>query len=202
MNWPIHAALRSGQFERTVVSTDDVEIAKIAVQAGAEIPFMRDTKLSDDMTGTSPVIVDAIRQLNLPSDTIVACIYPTAVFLTEDIVEQGVRLISTSKAKWAFTVCEFPAPIQRAYMETDEGLRPVNCEAMPKRSQDLLPRFFDAGQIYFARASTWLAPDAHTWDGAAGITLPWSRCVDIDTAEDWNMAEMLFAHQREQVPPT
>lgn len=177
------------------MSTDDVEIAKIAAQAGAEIPFVRDAKLSDDLTGTSPVIADAIRQLKLSHDTIVACIYPTAVFLTESIIDEGIRRLSTSNQKWVFTVCEFPAPIQRAYMETKGGLRPINREAMLMRSQDLPPRFFDAGQLYLARASTWLTPDAHTWDGAEGLKLPLSRCVDIDTVEDWHVAELLFAHQ-------
>ncbi|WP_442886718.1 cytidylyltransferase domain-containing protein, partial [Arsukibacterium sp.] len=50
--YPIRAALESGVVDKVVVSTDDHEIADIARQHGAEVPFMRDSQLADDHTGT------------------------------------------------------------------------------------------------------------------------------------------------------
>ena len=192
ISWPIRTAMESNVFDRLIVSTDDPEIAKVAREAGAETPFMRDAALSDDMTGTSAVIVDAIVRLDLPDDAIIACIYPTAVFLEASDLNSGVEKLVNSDLAWVFTVCEFSSPIQRAYRRTDAGLFPVNRDAMPCRSQDLDPHYYDAGQVYFAQAATWKTPGAHVWDGADGIILPGDRCIDIDTEEDWQFAVKLF----------
>ena len=190
MGWPISVARDSGHFDRIVVSTDNEELAGIARAEGAETPFMRDAALADDHSDTSVVVQDAIRRLNLSNDTIVACIYPTAAFLTADDLRTGFERLEGSE--WVFTVGKFPAPIQRAYAISDGVLLPVDRAAMPLRSQDLGVRYYDAGQFYLARAETWTKPDARVWDGAASVVLPRHRCVDIDTEEDWAFAEKLF----------
>lgn len=81
--WSIEAALRSACFDRIIVSTDDAEIASVAKNYGAEAPFMRPPELSDDHTGTIPVIAHAINWQNdqaTPVDEI-CCVYATAPFI-------------------------------------------------------------------------------------------------------------------------
>jgi pseudaminic acid cytidylyltransferase len=192
IGWPIAAALSSGLFDRMVVSTDDAEIAKVANALGAETPFLRDAALSDDYAGTTEVVRDAVTRLGLSDDIAVCCIYPTALFVMGADLAQGLNRLQAG-ADWVLSVGKYPTPIDRAYRFDGETLVPRQLEMMPKRSQDLEPAYFDAGQFYWARAARWLDPSARIWDGAAGVILPPERAVDIDTLDDWARAERLAA---------
>lgn len=193
IGWPIGAALQSGLFARVVVSTDDAEIAAAARATGAEVPFTREAGLADDHTGTTEVIRDAVTRLDLPDDTPVCCIYATAFFVTAADLAQGFARLQDG-ADWALSLGEYRTPIQRAYRQLGAGrVAAFAPDEMPKRSQDLEPAFFDAGQFYWARAGQWRDPAARVWDGAAGVVLPPERCIDIDTPADWDLAERMFA---------
>lgn len=193
IGWPIRAALNSGQFSRVIVTTDDLEIASVCENLGAEIPFLRDASLADDFTGTTDVIRDAVLKLNLAADVPVCCIYPTALFLRARDLELGAKQLTPS-VNWVLSLGEYPTPIDRAYrMVNSSGeVAARQPEKMPARSQDLETAYFDAGQFYWARASTWSDLNARVWDGAASVVLPADRCIDIDTAEDWRRAEQQF----------
>jgi N-acylneuraminate cytidylyltransferase len=185
--WPIAAALQV--FDRVVVSTDDDEIAAVARAAGADVPFARDADLADDHTGTTEVIADAVKRLGLEPDSPVACIYPTAMLIQPDDLRDGLKKLQA--ATWVLSLGEYRTPIQRAYQKTDTGFAALDPVSMPKRSQDLDPAYFDAGQFYLACAATWTTPGARVWDGAAGVILPETRAVDVDTPEDWARAERM-----------
>lgn len=194
IGWPISAAAASGLFTRIVVTTDDIEIAKVAESLGAEAPFRRDAILADDYTGTTEVIRDAVDRLGLAPDVAVCCIYPTALLITASDIIEGYSLLSEG-ANWVVSVGEYTTPIDRAYKMEGGKLVPRQPDMMPKRSQDLSPAFFDAGQFYWGRAKCWSDPDARVWDGAAGVVLPAERAVDIDTLDDWARAEQLATLQ-------
>jgi N-acylneuraminate cytidylyltransferase len=191
LGWPISVAQESGLFDKIVVSTDDPEIAQIAQQLGATVPFMRAAELSDDFTNTTDVIRDTVARMSLSPQVPVCCIYPTALFLDQADLCSGQEKLQAG-AKWVFTVGQYPTPIDRAYRRDGQSLVPRAPEMMSKRSQDLAPAYFDAGQFYWAKAQTWLDPKAHVWDGADGVELPLDRAIDIDTPADWDRAEQLF----------
>ena len=195
IGWPIAAARASGLFDRIVVTTDDPEIAKTAQALGAEAPFLRDPALSDDYTGTTEVIRDAVARLGLPAETPVCCIYATALLLSHEALQEGAAHLQDG-ATWVLSVGRYATPIERAYRLRDGELRPDRPEAMPMRSQDLEPAYFDVGQFYWARAKTWADPAARVWDGAAGVEIAPERAVDIDTPDDWARAEQMFAALR------
>lgn len=196
ISWPVNAARKSALFDRIVVSTDSPEIAAIVQSHGGEVPFLRDAGLADDHTGTTEVIRDAVGRLNLPAEAIVCCIYPTAVMLEPDDLRAGLAQLRESNTDWVLSVGHHRSAIQRAYRMTAGVLTPFDRAMMEQRSQDLEPAYFDAGQFYFARAATWANPDARVWDSAAPVILPADRCVDIDTEEDWHLAEKIFASQQ------
>lgn len=195
--WPINAAMASGQFARIVVSTDDQEIADTAKGCGAEIPFLRDASLADDYTGTTEVIRNAVARLSLKPDTPVCCIYATALFLSSEDLVKGYELLKNG-ATWSMSVAEYPTPIDRAYRRDGVRLIPRDPSKMPMRSQDLTPAYFDVGQFYWAKAETWLDPNAVVWDGTAGVDIPALRAVDIDNESDWERAEFLMSHLQDQ----
>ncbi|GAB3443567.1 pseudaminic acid cytidylyltransferase [Massilia solisilvae] len=193
--WSIEAALQSGCFDRVVVSTDDAEIAEVARQYGAQVPFMRPPELSDDHTGTSAVVAHAVRWMadegQAPAE--VCCIYATAPFVQADDLRRGLRILSDSGADYAFSVTTYAFPIQRAIRVTaNKRVEMFEPAHFTTRSQDLEEAWHDAGQFYWGRAEAWLAHKPVFSQDAAPVPLPRHRVQDIDTPEDWERAEWMM----------
>ena len=193
--WSIEAARASELFDHIIVSTDDAKIAEVAKANGAEVPFMRPTALSDDHTGTSPVVAHAIEwcsaQGQMPDQ--VCCIYATAPFATAADLGRGLQALTDTGSDFALSVTSYAFPIQRAIKLTPgcriEMFQPDNFSI---RSQDLEEAFHDAGQFYWGRAEAWLTETIILGPNSVAIQIPRYRVQDIDTVEDWISAEYLF----------
>jgi pseudaminic acid cytidylyltransferase len=194
--WSIEAATASGLFDRIVVSTDDYEIAEVAKAYGAEVPFMRPSKLSDDYTVTASVISHAIdwHQAQGVIPEIVCCIYATAPFISEIDLERGLKILTEeTKLNFAFSVTSYAFPIQRAIKLNKEGrVEMFQNEYYYTRSQDLEEAYHDAGQFYWGRREAWLNEKSFFTIDSAPVILPRHRVQDIDTLEDWALAELMF----------
>ena len=200
--WSIEAALASGCFEKIIVSTDDSEIADVARAAGADVPFLRPAELSDDHTGTIPVIRHAIEMMRAGgfSAELTCCIYATAPFLMPTDIIAGRDALLRENCDFAFAVTRYPFPIQRAISVTrDNRIKMFDPSMYSKRSQDLEESWHDAGQFYWGRSVAWLAQGDLFANNSAPIILPRHRVEDIDTEEDWSRAEWLFRAQSAQV---
>ena len=193
--WSIEAALQSGCFDKIVVSTDDAEIAQVARQCGAQVPFMRPAELSDDHTGTTAVMAHAIDRLaeqGQPPEQ-VCCLYATAPFVSADDLRRGLTVLTETGGDYAFSVTSYAFPIQRAIRVTPAGrVAMFNSEHFDTRSQDLEEAYHDAGQFYWGRASSWLTGKVIFGADSVAVLLPRHRVQDIDTEEDWQRAEYLF----------
>lgn len=193
--WSIRAATLSKCFDRIIVSTDDAEVAQVAQVHGAEVPFMRPLELSDDHTGTIPVIAHAIQWQNAQGTTAsqVCCIYATAPFVHASDLQRGLHTLLETGADYAFSVTSYAFPIQRAIRITPEQriemFQPEHCAT---RSQDLEEAWHDAGQFYWGQAEAWLAHKPLFSLAGAPVPLPRHRVQDIDTPEDWERAEWMF----------
>ena len=193
--WSIEAALHSDCFDEVIVSTDDDEIAAIAREYGATTPFIRPDKLSDDYTGTIPVIRHAIEWFNTNDATVTesCCIYATAPFVRTEDICAGLDTMLTTSSDYTFSVTSYPFPIQRAIkLTTDQHVEMFNPEYFNSRSQDLAEAYHDAGQFYWGQANAWLAEKAIFSAQSTSIILPRHRVQDIDTPEDWLRAELMF----------
>jgi len=193
--WAIEAARASGCFDKIIVSTDDREIADIAQKWGAEVPFMRPPTLSDDYTGTIPVIRHAIHWLDANEIKVgyACCIYATAPFLKAQDLQAGWGLISGSEYDYAFSVTSYAFSIQRAIRITEQGcIAMFNPQHFKTRSQDLEEAWHDAGQFYWGTAGAWCEERTIFGEGSVPVKLPRHRVQDIDTPEDWIRAEWLF----------
>ncbi|MFG0462312.1 pseudaminic acid cytidylyltransferase [Pseudomonas sp. yb_1] len=193
--WSIEAALASGCFDKVIVSTDDQEIANVAREWGADVPFMRPAELADDYAGTLPVIkqaVQAMSRLGMDAEH-VCCIYATAPFVSADALREGLRTLENSGASYAFSVTSYAFPIQRSVRLDSQGrVSMFHPEHSLTRSQDLEEAFHDAGQFYWGRGAAWLAEAPIFSSDAAAVVLPRYRVQDIDTLEDWLRAELMF----------
>lgn len=199
--WSIQAALDSRCFDELIVSTDDEEIATLARALGAQTPFLRPANLADEHTGTTAVVAHAVQWMveagRAPEH--VCCIYATAPFVQAADLQRGLQLLQQAQADYALSVTSFPAPIQRALRITPRGrVEMMQPEHMQTRSQDLEPAWHDAAQFYWGRAQAWLEQQPVFGAASVPVVLPRHRVQDIDTAEDWAVAEAMFMARRDQ----
>ena len=193
--WSIRAAQASACFDRIIVSTDDDEIADVAKAYGAEVQFVRPAALSDDHTGTIPVVAHAIAWHNTHAYTVsdACCIYATAPFVQPSDIAYGYEVLQNSGADYAFSVTSYAFPIQRAIRITSQQrVEMFQPEHFNTRSQDLEEAWHDAGQFYWGCARDWLAHQPVFTAAAAPVPIPRYRVQDIDTPEDWERAEWML----------
>jgi N-acylneuraminate cytidylyltransferase len=192
--WSIEAALNAKVFDHIIVSTDDVEIAQMAKEWGAEVPFMRPKELSDDYTATTAVIAHATKTAKeLGWDVnAVCCIYATAPFVISADIVTGLSALSEGGWDYVFSVTDFAAPIFRSFKKTKEGgVEMFFPEHFTTRSQDLPEALHDAGQFYWGRPESWLEGKKIFDRHSKPIFIPRWRVQDIDTQEDWDRAQVL-----------
>ena len=190
----IQTAISAGLFQRIVVSTDDDEIAAIAIAGGAEVPFRRPIELAENKVTTIQVVAHAIAEMDnskIPLDR-VCCLYPCTPLLTATDLVAGLECLIRSGSHFSFPIAEHPSPIQRALERLDSGnvnpIFPVN-ESMP--SQNFPVGWYDAGQFYWGHWQSWLN-EASVHSNAAGHPIPRWRAIDIDNEKDWEFAELVF----------
>ncbi len=192
--YSIDVALRSKLFDKVIVSTDNEEIAKVAIKYGADIPFIRPKELSDDFTGTGAVINHAIEYLKQNGEEFdfVCTIYATAPLLDEKYLIEGFEKLQNSNAKMAFSCTSMPFPIQRTFKITqNERCKMFWPENFIKRSQDLEVAYQDAGQFYWENLHI-KSDDITFGKDSIPIVLPRHLVQDIDTLEDWARAEFMY----------
>ncbi|MFB2649024.1 pseudaminic acid cytidylyltransferase [Shewanella mangrovisoli] len=195
--WSILAAQNAGCFERIIVSTDDVEIAAVAQEYGAEVPFIRPAEFANDYATTAEVISHAVKWLSqqgkMPER--VCCLYATAPFVEPDDLRQGLALLTVdNQCQFAFSATRFGFPIQRAIkLDASGQVSMFHPEHLFTRSQDLEEAYHDAGQFYWGKTSAWLTKEPIFAANSKVVLLPSFRVQDIDTPDDWLRAERLFA---------
>lgn len=195
ISYSIRAANDSKLFDSVIVSTDDDEIAQVAEEYGAVVPFRRPTELADDFTATVPVIAHAIEAYGHIRDTkidLACCIYPCSPFIQPDDLRNAEELTHSKNIDFVYPVTEYAHPVQRAMIMDDDGkMSFIMSEYELTRTQDLPITYHDAGQFYFGKAEAWLSHKRMHTDGI-GMAIPHWRVVDIDTEDDWKRAEALY----------
>lgn len=187
--YAIEAAVNSKIFDEVMVSTDDVEIAEIAKQFGAKVPFMRSEKTSNDFATTADVLDEVISEYKKRGKTFdeLCCIYPCVPFLTADVINNAYEKFKTSDADRLIPVVKYSFPIQRAFKLNEQGMLEYRePENAPKRSQDLEPMYHDVGMFYFYKT------EKMNSDKIAMLEMDETMVQDIDNESDWRMAETKY----------
>jgi pseudaminic acid cytidylyltransferase len=192
--WSIEAAQAAGVFDHIIVSTEDAEIASVAREWGAEVPFTRPAELADDHAGTTAVIAHATRwalSQEWPLQA-VCCIYATAPLVRLEDIQRGLSTLAAGSWAYAFSATEYAASIFRSFRErSDGGIDMLFPEHFTSRSQDLAVALHDAAQFYWGRPSAWLQGERIFDRHSAPVIIPRWRVQDIDTQEDWMRAELI-----------
>lgn len=193
--YSIRAAIASKIFDEVMVSTDSEEIAEIAKKYGASVPFMRSKKNADDYATTEDVILEVLEEYKKIGKTYeyVCCIYPTAPFINEHIIIEAMKKMKEFNPKVVIPLVQFSYPPQRCLVIDDNGFAKFkNPEYVTTRSQDLEKQYHDAGQFYVYNVADLIKSKGIIETGFMPIILSDMQVQDIDTEEDWKIAELKY----------
>ena len=197
MAWSIEAALQSTIFDIVMVSTDDPEISAIAKSFGAEVPFRRSDQASDDYATTADVIKEVLAAYSCLGTVFenACCVYPTAPFVVASDLQEGYEQLKKSDFDVIMPITAFSYPVWRSLKSDERGRVSMNFpEHLQSRSQDLTPAYHDAGQWYWFRIQPFLKHGTLIAENTGSVELSELRVQDIDTPEDWILAEI--KHER------
>ncbi|WP_165312545.1 pseudaminic acid cytidylyltransferase [Vibrio ziniensis] len=194
ISYPIEAALSSSYCTKLIVSTDSTEIANVAKKYGAEVPFLRSEKNADDYATTYDVVEEVCHSLdNITEYDYICCIYPTSVFVTNELLDQAISIVENRNLDGAVSVLEYSHPIQRALRIDESGyVKSITPEFYNCRSQDLEPTYHDAGQFYIFRLNLAMKQKKLIAGNIVPIVIKPTHAQDVDTVDDWNMAEIKY----------
>ncbi|QJB34115.1 pseudaminic acid cytidylyltransferase [Chitinophaga oryzae] len=197
IHYSIHAAIESGLFDEVMVSTDDEKTAEIAMAAGAKVPFLRSAKASDDYATIADVIKEVLdsykEKQNLEFDNL-CCIFATAPFTTPEKLRLAYELMNEKNYISVFPASRFSYPIMRA-LNVDSATNKVSMvwpEYMQTRSQDIPDAYHDCGQFYWVKVAGFMKHNALFTPNSGIIELNFTEFQDIDTEEDWKLAELKY----------
>lgn len=191
--YSIEAAKKANVFDEIMVSTEDAEIAQVAKKAGASVPFFRSADTSGDYASTDDVIMEVLKsyqKINQEFDAF-CCIYPTAPFLSGERLRSAMELLA--EADSVMPVVPFSYPPQRGLVINQKGFVERQFpEYATARSQDLLKIYHDCGQFYACRTDAFLKAGTTDVERLLPLILSEMEVQDIDTIEDWEMAEIKY----------
>jgi len=192
--YPIETLIHSGLFDRVIVSTDDEEIATIAKQLGAEVPFLRSSENASDTAATYPVIKEVLDNLKGNGQTFetICCVYPTSVFVTSGMIQTSVQKLENENLNSVVAITKYAHPIQRAIAVNNGLANFKHPEFSQTRTQDLETFFHDTGQFYILDQSIFEKHQSFFTNSTGYFEFPESLVQDIDNEEDWKLAEIKF----------
>lgn len=204
MTYSIEVALSSGLFDEVMVSTDDVEIASIAKEYGATVPFMRSEAAADDYSTLSDVIREVVDTYAKSGSTFdyICCILPTAPLLKVEDITSAYNILITKGFDTVYPIVRFSYPILRSLKIDSDGRVVMRWpEFRDTRSQDLDPAFHDSGTFYWLRNGSFIRYGQILTPNTGSIEIDEIRVQDIDTETDWKLAELkytLLCQQKEK----
>lgn len=192
--YSIEAALKSGCFSTVMVSTDDENIANLAKEAGAEVPFFRSKETSGDFATTAQVMEEVLKEYEKREEYFdtACCIYPTAPFLTAEKLEKAVQILEEGKLDSVMPVVEFSFPPLRGMIMEEGKLHYKWEEYSQMRSQDLEKIYHDVGQFYVFNVEYFRRWGKLVGENTGAILMNELETQDIDNETDWKIAELKY----------
>jgi N-acylneuraminate cytidylyltransferase len=194
LSYSIEAALNSKIFDTVMVSTDDEQIANIAREYGAKVPFYRSEKTSNDYATTNDVLLEVLEEYENRGEhyDLACCIYPTAPFITSEKLKTAVETLTKSDADTLIPVVAFSYPPQRALVIQEGKLIFKYPEYLDSRSQDLEKHYHDVGQFYVFKTEPFKINKKLMQGNIIPMELPELEVQDIDNLTDWEIAEIKY----------
>lgn len=194
IEYAIEAALAAGIFDEVMVSTEDRKIAQIAVKNGAKVPFLRSAEAAGDYATTVEVLTEVLQnyQKRDQSFTRACCIYPTAPFVTPEKLRTAMVLLEEEHTETVVPVTAFSFPPLRGMYIQEDRLQYCHPEYADCRSQDLETMYHDCGQFYCFKPDILLRKGRLITEHTKALIVPEQEVQDIDTLQDWAIAELKY----------
>jgi len=191
--YSIEAALKSGIYDEVMVSTDDEEIAGIARQYGASVPFLRSAETANDFATTDDVLREVLLEYQKRGMTfdVMSCIYPCAPLIQTKRLREGLKKLVESGVDTVFPMVRFPSAPQRGFLYRDGLLVRMQPELTYTRTQDIPPVYYDPGQFYFHNVEGFFARNAIERSNEM-VEVSDFEVQDVDSPEDWKLAELKY----------
>jgi len=193
--YSIEAALKSQLFNEVMVSTDDEEIAEVALKYGAKVPFLRSKENANDFATLADVLIEVVNQYKKTGKSVenICCILPTAPLTTPSRINEAFEKLVDEDLESVVPVVAFSYPILRALEFNDDNkLKMIWPEHLTTRSQDLKPTYHDSGSFYWVRNKALLDQKTMFCKNGSAIVLPETEVQDIDNEPDWKLAELKY----------
>lgn len=194
IQWTFEIIKKSKMFKKIVLTSDSKKILNLGKKIGFDILIERPKNLSNDFIGTDKVIMHSIKFLNKNFNIDnVCCVYPCNPLLQISDLLKAKRILKRNKNSFIFPIASYSHPIERAMVlnKKNSKIKFISKKKFNLRTQDLNPKFYDAGQFYIANKSTWLKKNKLN---KIGMPIPNWRVADIDNLNDWKKAELIFTH--------
>ena len=200
LTYSIEAALSSDIFDEVMVSTEDTEIAGIAAQYGAKVPFLRSAGTADDYATTADVLMEVLTQYRAVGREFqfACCIYPTAPFVTAAKIKQAMKCLEESGADSVLPVTAFSFPPMRGFLLEAGEAKYAFPEYASRRSQDIQPMYYDCGQFYCFQVRRFLESRQLVTAHTRAMIVPEMEVQDIDSEQDWRLAELKYRLMKEK----
>ncbi len=190
--WTIEAARQARHIDRVVLSSENEDICRIAEVYGCEVPFRRAAELArDDTPGIAPVLDAAER---LPDFDYLVLLQPTSPFRSSDDIDRAIeRCLSTGATSLVSVTPASQHPSWMYHLDEDGRLKHFLGDEPIARRQEL-PKVFALNGAIYVVSVPWLKEHRRLMDeNTIGFTMPRRRSIDIDTALDFRIAEVLAA---------
>ena len=194
--WSINAAKESGIFTHILVSTDDEDIAAVAREHGASVPFLRNGAYDNKATASEAAMI-AIEQAEgywgITYDNIVL-LMPTCPLRNGKIIKEQFKYFEGSESKFVLSCAEFGPfkPWWACELDTQNQPKYLIPEALKKRSQDLPKAVSPSGAVWIADRDALMVEKSYYGKGHSFYPIPWVAAIDIDIPEDIVLIETLL----------
>lgn len=187
----IEAGLNAESVTSVVVTTEDDEIANIAQNEGARVPFRRPDDLAADETATEPVVEHAIQTLEKKGETYedIVLLQPTSPLRTADHIDQAYELYDAPKSDSLISVYQTH---DVRWERGPEGAQPVSETERNARRQDREPKYVSNGALYMTNVDLFRRATSLTVGRTVLYEMDEANSVDIDTPFDLWLAERIL----------
>jgi pseudaminic acid cytidylyltransferase len=188
----IESLKKISQTSKIYVSTDSLVTSDLVKNYGAIVPFLRESKISTNNTPTIEVIKDFISRVKLHGESILICIYPTSIFVTEKLIFKTIKALEANNNSVIMPIIKFPSsPERKLLIDEQHKITFTNSALINYMTQNLQDYFYDSSTFYAAKVSTWSSIESF-YSNSVGLEIKSYDTVDINTQDDWDLAEFLF----------
>jgi CMP-N-acetylneuraminic acid synthetase len=195
------AALKAQRLTRVILSTEDEEIAAVGLNLGLQVPFLRPRELAADDTPSLPVVRHAVGFLEAQEEfyDAICLLQPTSPLRAPKNIDDCIQLLEESDADSVVSVVRVPINFNphKIYFQDDDGLLYLSTGRVEPiiRRQDVPVAFRRDGSVYVTRRNVLIEKGSLYGSRVRGFLMSEERSIDIDSPEDWAMAERMLTRR-------